>query len=132
MRKSAKIAPEWKQYTLTLNTGNVAPAKDTRFVLSTSKPGTVWFNLVSLFPPTYKNRPNGNRPDLMQRLADMKPAFLRLPGGNYLEGDTIATRFDWKKTIGPIDAASGTSRVRGAIALRTAWACRNFCTGAKT
>ncbi len=103
----SKIGAEWKQYTLALNTGNVSPTKDTRFVLSTSKPGTVWFNLVSLFPPTYKNRPNGNRPDLMQRLGDMKPAFLRLPGGNYLEGDTIATRFDWKKTIGPITQRPG-------------------------
>jgi alpha-L-arabinofuranosidase len=36
----------------------------------------------------------------MQLLADMKPAFLRFPGGNYLEGNTIATRFEWKKTIG--------------------------------
>jgi alpha-N-arabinofuranosidase len=33
----------------------------------------------------------------MQRLADMKPAFLRFPGGNYVEGRTIATRFDWKR-----------------------------------
>ncbi len=38
----------------------------------------------------------------MQMLADMHPAFLRFPGGNYLEGDTIDERFDWKKTIGPI------------------------------
>ena len=105
--QTGKITPEWKQYTLTLTTGNVAPTKDTRFVLATNKPGTVWFNLVSLFPPTYKNRPNGNRPDLMQRLADMKPSFLRLPGGNYLEGDTIATRFDWKKTLGPLTQRPG-------------------------
>ena len=38
----------------------------------------------------------------MEKLAAMHPAFLRFPGGNYLEGDPIADRFDWKKTIGPL------------------------------
>ena len=64
--------------------------------------GKVWIDLVSLFPPTYKNRENGNRPDLMEMMAAMHPTFLRLPGGNYLEGDQIDERFDWKNTIGPL------------------------------
>jgi alpha-N-arabinofuranosidase len=58
---------------------------------------------VSLFPPTYKNRPNGLRPDIMQLLADMKPSFLRFPGGNYLEGPNYDNRFNWKQTIGPLE-----------------------------
>ncbi len=58
--------------------------------------------MVSLFPPTYKNRENGNRPDLMEKMHAMNPQFLRLPGGNYLEGDEIQDRFDWKTTIGPL------------------------------
>src|ERR1035441_9113868 len=62
---------------------------------------TVWFDLVSLFPPTYLDRPHGNRIDLMEKLAAMHPNFLRLPGGNYLEGNHIDERFQWKKTIGP-------------------------------
>jgi len=103
----SKISRDWKQYTVTLKTGNVSPSKNNRFVLAASQPGTIWLNLVSLFPPTYRNRPNGNRIDLMQKLADLKPAFLRLPGGNYLEGDTIATRFDWKKTIGLLTRRPG-------------------------
>src|SRR5436853_299115 len=74
---------------------------------STSHPGTVWFSLVSLFPPTWKDRPNGFRKDLMQMLIDMKPRFLRFPGGNYLEGNTIEARFDWKKTLGPLDQRPG-------------------------
>ena len=57
---------------------------------------------MSLFPPTYKNRENGNRTDLMEMMAAMHPKFLRLPGGNYLEGDQIDERFDWKNTIGPL------------------------------
>jgi alpha-L-arabinofuranosidase len=62
---------------------------------------------VSLFPPTYKDRPNGNRIDLMQKLADMRPAFLRFPGGNYLEGNTIPERFAWKKTIHGLEERPG-------------------------
>jgi alpha-N-arabinofuranosidase len=76
-------------------------------VISAGSPGTIWFNMVSLFPPTYNNRPNGNRQDISQLLADMKPAFLRFPGGNYLEGNTLATRFDWKKTIGDVAERPG-------------------------
>jgi alpha-L-arabinofuranosidase len=45
---------------------------------------------------------NGNRMDLMEKLAAMHPRFCAFPGGNYLEGDHIAERFDWKKTIGPL------------------------------
>jgi alpha-N-arabinofuranosidase len=58
--------------------------------------------LVSLFPPTFQNRPNGNRADFMEMMASMHPNFLRMPGGNYLEGDTIQERFNWKQTIGPL------------------------------
>jgi alpha-N-arabinofuranosidase len=60
-------------------------------------------NFVSLFPPTYKDRVNGNRVDIMQLLAGMKPAFLRLPGGNYVEGNDYANRWDWPRTIGPME-----------------------------
>ena len=102
------ITSTWQKYTATLTTGDdVTPTAATRFVLSTEKPGTLWFNLVSLFPPTYNDRPNGNRIDIMQLLSDMKPTFLRLPGGNFLEGDTIADRFAWKKTIGPLEQRPG-------------------------
>ena len=98
----------WKKYTATLTTGaDVTPTDQTRFVITTPKPGTLWFNLVSLFPPTFNDRPNGNRPDIMQLMLDMKPKFLRLPGGNFLEGDTIADRFPWKQTIGPLEQRPG-------------------------
>jgi len=82
----AAIGTQWKQYHFTLRAmDNVLPTLDARFVITVKKEGSYWFNLVSLFPPTYKDRPNGNRPDMMQLMADMKPAFLRFPGGNYLE-----------------------------------------------
>jgi alpha-L-arabinofuranosidase len=103
----AKIGEGWQKYETTLTTGNVKTSAENKFVLSTNRPGTVWFGFVSLFPPTYKNRVNGFRQDLMELLAAMKPEFLRFPGGNYLEGNTFDTRFAWKKTIGPIEERPG-------------------------
>ncbi|MBZ5622391.1 MAG: carbohydrate binding domain-containing protein [Acidobacteriia bacterium] len=102
-----RVTQDWKKYEVTLTTGKASPSAENRLVISTGNPGTVWFNLLSLFPPTWNNQPNGNRKDIMQLLADMKPAFLRFPGGNYLEGNTVATRFDWKKTIGDISQRPG-------------------------
>ena len=102
-----KLSENWRKYEATLTTGNVKASAENKFVLSTNKPGTVWFGFVSLFPPTYKNRVNGFRQDIMQLLANMKPQFLRFPGGNYLEGNTFDTRFNWKNTIGPIEERPG-------------------------
>ena len=96
------LTQAWKQYHVTLTTASVAPTAKARFALTTDHPGTIWFSLVSLFPPTYRNQANGFRPDLLQMLIDMRPKFLRFPGGNYLEGDQIADRFEWKKTLGPL------------------------------
>ena len=98
----------WQQYQVTLTTAdNVTSTANTRFVISTTDAGEYWFSLVSLFPPTYNNTPNGNRPDIMKLLAEMKPSFLRFPGGNYLEGDYFSSRFDWKKTIGKLAQRPG-------------------------
>jgi len=103
----ARVTGSWKKYEVNLTTGKAAVSADNRLVISAGSPGTVWFSMVSLFPPAFNNRPNGFRKDIMQLLADMKPAFLRFPGGNYLEGNTIETRFDWKKTIGDISQRPG-------------------------
>ena len=102
-----RVAGDWRKYQVTLRTGEVTPTSKARLALKVQQPGTVWLSLVSLFPPTWKDRPNGLRRDLMQMLVDLKPAFLRFPGGNYLEGQTIATRFDWKKTLGPLTERPG-------------------------
>jgi alpha-N-arabinofuranosidase len=87
-------------YRLTLQTGALTPSTTNRLMIRAEQPGDYEFRYVSLFSPTYHDRPNGLRPDLMNLLAGLYPTFLRLPGGNYLEGDTIPTRFDWSKTIG--------------------------------
>jgi len=96
------ITTDWKQCQFSLHTGAIQASSANHLELTVSHAGTLWLNLVSLFPPTYYNTPNGNRIDIMEKLAAMHPAFLRFPGGNYLEGDHIADRFDWKKTIGPL------------------------------
>jgi alpha-N-arabinofuranosidase len=96
------LSTEWKQYEFTLTTGKIETSAQNHLLLTVGHAGKVWIDLVSLFPPTYKSRANGNRPDLMEMMAAMHPKFLRLPGGNYLEGDQIDERFDWKNTIGPL------------------------------
>ena len=101
------VGADWKKYELTLNTSaGVKTTADARFVVRTDV-GTTWLTLVSLFPPTTNNRPNGTRPDLLNLLKDMHPSFLRFPGGNYVEGNTFRERFDWKKTLGPLEERPG-------------------------
>jgi alpha-N-arabinofuranosidase len=103
-----KIEGGWQKYSVTLTTdAGATPTAATRFVLSAKSPGTVWLNLVSLFPPTFNDRPNGNRIDIMQLLDGMKPKFLRFPGGNFLEGDLIEDRYPWKKTLGGLEQRPG-------------------------
>ncbi len=66
--------------------------------------GVADFDMISLFPQhTWKERPNGLRADLVQLLADMKPGFIRFPGGCIVEGRELATRYQWKKTVGPVE-----------------------------
>ena len=102
------VTGQWQKYTLTLKTGPAAPTTArAQFVVGADGTGTVRLSCVSLFPPTYMDKPAGLRPDLMRLMADLHPAFIRLPGGNYLEGDTFPTRFDWKKMIGPADQRPG-------------------------
>jgi alpha-N-arabinofuranosidase len=101
------LAADWKKYEVILKTGRVTPTAKAHFAITLDHPGTIWLGFVSLFPPTWGDQPNGFRPDLMQMLADLHPKFLRCPGGNYLEGDTVGTRFEWKQTIGPIEQRPG-------------------------
>ena len=92
----------WAKYEFTLHSHAAARSAANHLELLFAHPGTVSLQLVSLMPPTFHDRPNGNRTDLMERMAGMHPNFLRLPGGNYLEGDTLQDWYDWKKTIGPL------------------------------
>lgn len=66
--------------------------------------GILDMDMISLFPEdTWKNRPGGMRADMIQLLADMKPGFIRFPGGCIVEGFDLSQRYQWKKTLGPVD-----------------------------
>ena len=102
------LTANWKKFESDLKTtDSITPTAEARYALTIDRPGAVSLSFVSLFPPTYNHRPNGLRQDLMQMLVDLKPKFLRFPGGNYVEGGSFATRFDWKKTIGPVEERPG-------------------------
>jgi alpha-N-arabinofuranosidase len=105
--KISGLTAEWKKFEVTLKTGNVDPTAQAHFAITLDQSGTVCLSLVSLFPPTWNNRPNGLRKDIMQMLVDLQPKFLRFPGGNYVEGSKIEDRFPWETTLGPIEDRPG-------------------------
>ncbi|KAL6865096.1 hypothetical protein ACP4OV_016247 [Aristida adscensionis] len=77
-----------------------------RLELTTSKRGVMWFDQVSLMPSdTYKG--HGFRKGLVQMLLDLKPRFLRFPGGCFVEGDWLRNAFRWKETVGPWEERPG-------------------------
>ncbi|MEO6894461.1 MAG: alpha-L-arabinofuranosidase C-terminal domain-containing protein, partial [Ginsengibacter sp.] len=93
---------EWKKVAISFNATDTA-WKGT-FRISFEGTGVVDLDMISLFPSdTWKHRPGGMRADMIQLLADMKPGFVRFPGGCIVEGRDLANRYQWKKTIGPID-----------------------------
>jgi alpha-L-arabinofuranosidase len=103
-QKLQGIGTRWKKLECTLTASASEPAA--RLVLSTTATGTLWFDVVSLFPAdTYKGHPF--RRDLAEMLAAMKPAFVRFPGGCYVEGNELCDAFRWKKTIGDIAERPG-------------------------
>ena len=94
-----RLTEDWKTYRLALTARATDP--QARLVIGATRAGTFWLDMVSLFPKkTWKHRPNGLRPDLAEMLAAMKPSFVRFPGGCWVEGDTMATAYRWKQTIG--------------------------------
>ena len=96
------IASDWKNYTTQLTaTGTEAKAQ---LKITFEGTGTIDLDMISLFPEdTWKNRKNGLRKDIVQLLYDMKPGFLRFPGGCIVEGKVLANRYQWKKTIGDVE-----------------------------
>jgi len=78
---------------------------DARLLVLATAPGTVHLDLVSLFPEaTFRGRPGGLRADLAQAIADLKPKFLRFPGGCVAHGNGLGNMYRWKDTIGPLEA----------------------------
>jgi alpha-L-arabinofuranosidase len=100
----ANLAPagnEWKKYEVSFIATRTEPKA--KLTIWFEGKGTIDLDMISLFPSdTWKNRPNGLRADLVQLLTDMKPGFLRFPGGCIVEGRELASRYQWKKTVGDV------------------------------
>lgn len=93
----------WTTYKAVLKPS--ASATDASLCLSFDKGATADIDMVSFFPAeTFRGRENGLRPDLAQKLADIKPRFVRFPGGCVAHGDGIDNIYDWKGSIGPLEA----------------------------
>lgn len=99
------VSPEsndWKKYTAVLTP--VRTVAKAQLKITFEGTGSIDLDMISVFPEnTWKNRPNGLRKDLVQLLYDMDPGFLRFPGGCIVEGRTLDRRYQWKKTVGPVE-----------------------------
>ena len=93
---------DWKKYEIKLTPKETFAKAHLRIFLASA--GTVDLEHVSLFPTdTWKGRENGLRKDLVQALADTKPGIFRFPGGCIVEGTDLATRYNWKNSVGPVE-----------------------------
>ena len=93
---------EWKKYTVTLKAKKTLDKAHLR-VWGDSKV-TTDLEHVSLFPvDTYKGHENGMRKDLAESLEQLKPGVFRFPGGCIVEGTDLATRYQWKNSVGPVE-----------------------------
>ena len=99
-------AKGWTKYEATLTANDNDPQAQFAFVFDGA--GQIQLDMVSLFPPTFKNRKNGMRPDLANMLWQMHPKFMRFPGGCFVEGqESPDNAFRWERTIGPIEEREG-------------------------
>ncbi|HEV8270470.1 MAG TPA: alpha-L-arabinofuranosidase C-terminal domain-containing protein [Chitinophagaceae bacterium] len=93
---------DWKKYSATITTNDTAQRGRLNLVFEGK--GVIDIDMISLFPhDTWKNRPGGLRNDLVQKIADLKPGFVRFPGGCIVEGRELTNRYQWKTTVGNVE-----------------------------
>jgi alpha-L-arabinofuranosidase len=108
-----KPTSEWRHFTCDLFTKGITIVNDdNRFVIYASAPGDIYLDVVTLMPPTWKNRPNGLRPDLAEKLADLKLKYIQFPGGCTAESADMEKCWNWKNSIGPLEQRAGDTRNR--------------------
>ncbi|GGK51988.1 alpha-L-arabinofuranosidase C-terminal domain-containing protein [Streptomyces flaveus] len=100
----AELGPvhgSWERHSAVITCEATDP--DARFTVVAGGVGTVHLDLVSLFPQaTFHDRPGGLRADLAQVIADLKPKFVRFPGGCLAHGVGLGNMYRWPETIGPL------------------------------
>jgi alpha-L-arabinofuranosidase len=97
-----QIGENWQQGEISFS----ATATDSKAKLNIwfEGTGTIDLDMISLFPSdTWKGRKRGMRADMIQLLADLKPGFMRFPGGCIVEGADLSQRYQWKNTIGAVE-----------------------------
>lgn len=98
------LEPRWKRFNAVLHTDDSCTSA--RFVIYATSPGKLWLDVVSLMPrDRWKGLPF--RPDLMQTLVDLKPSFVRFPGGCFVEGERLDHALRWRNTLGDIAERPG-------------------------
>ncbi len=104
------ISGGWKYYTLDLTSADTD--SKAHLQLDLSGRGTLFLDMVSLSPTkTWKN--HGLRPDLAEAMGALKPAFLRFPGGCWVEGENMSRMYNWKKTVGAVDVRTSLFNIWG-------------------
>lgn len=96
------IEGSWRIYETIIKVNETNPKA--KLKLKFEGEGSLDIDMISLFPSdTWKGRKNGLRKDLVKLIEDLNPGFIRFPGGCIVEGRTLDRRYQWKKTIGPIE-----------------------------
>jgi alpha-L-arabinofuranosidase len=111
--KDLKPTANWQHFTFNLTTSGVSKLSgDNRFVIYASTPGDVYFDVVTVMPPTWRNRPNGLRLDLAEKLVALKLKYIQFPGGCTAESASMDICWNWKNSVGPIEQRPGSTRNR--------------------
>lgn len=106
------VGREWVRLTAALTPSRNEDAA--RLVLLAKANGGIALDEISLFPrKTFRDRPGGLRADLAQTIADLRPKFIRFPGGCLVHGNGTGNFYDWKDTIGPIEQRRGQANLWG-------------------
>jgi alpha-L-arabinofuranosidase len=108
-----ELPTDWKHFNCDLTTRGITNVTGAnRFALYASGIGQVYFDVVTLMPPTWKDRPNGLRLDLAEKLAALKLKYIQFPGGCTAESANMEICWNWKNSIGPLEERPGSTRNR--------------------
>jgi alpha-N-arabinofuranosidase len=99
----------WQKFTCELTPAGITHITgENRFVIYGSSTGSLYFDDIRVMPPSFKERPNGLRTDLAEKLSELHPKFIRFPGGSDVgKSKTLDYSWNWKKTIGPLEQRPG-------------------------
>ncbi|MDO4201640.1 MAG: alpha-L-arabinofuranosidase C-terminal domain-containing protein [Bacteroidales bacterium] len=99
--KTFKATKEWRQQKVVLTASQSADKAS--LVIEPLEVGSIHLDFISLFPQeTFKGHPNGLRKDLAEVIADLKPRFVRFPGGCATHGQGIDNIYHWQATVGEL------------------------------